>query len=202
MTPQRIDIGVAQLARSGEVHSGDRHVVRTVAARTLIGVIDGVGHGLGAAQAAAAAASVLETYEGASVAKLLESCHERLRDTRGAAVTLIVVDTAARVLEWVGVGNVAAALVRIEPSGTHSVRELLIRAGLAGSSLQSTEALHVSIAAGDTIVLATDGVDPACMDEINPSEPVQQLAEHTLNRYGRAQDDALVVVARFRGGRG
>src|SRR5439155_23774143 len=43
MTSPALDIGIAHLARPGELQSGDRCVVKTSAQRTLIGVIDGVG---------------------------------------------------------------------------------------------------------------------------------------------------------------
>jgi len=45
--------------------------------------------------AAAAAAEILEGFAGEPVGSLLERCHERLRGTRGAAITLIVVDADA-----------------------------------------------------------------------------------------------------------
>src|SRR5213075_508754 len=98
MTSPALDIGIAHLARPGELESGDRCVVKTSAQRTLIGVIDGVGHG----REAAVAAEVLETFAGESVSSLLRRCHARLRPTRGAAITLLVLDAEANAAEWVG----------------------------------------------------------------------------------------------------
>ena len=68
---ERSEIGLD----GGELESGDRCVVKTSAQRTLIGVIDGVGHGREAAVAADAAAEVLETFAGESVSPLLRRCH-------------------------------------------------------------------------------------------------------------------------------
>jgi phosphoserine phosphatase RsbX len=197
MMAPTIDIGIAQLARAGELHSGDRCVVKTSAERTLIGVIDGVGHGHEAALAANAAAEVLETFVGESVSALLRRCHERLRSTRGAAITLIILDAAAGAAEWVGAGNVAVAVLQTEPSGKQLCRELLVRGGIAGSSLPSTEPLSLAVRSGDTIVLATDGVHRTFIDGVASRESPQQLADGLLARYGTAQDDALVVVARL-----
>jgi len=194
-----VDIGVAQRALPGERQSGDRCVVRTCAERTLIGVIDGLGHGSEAALVAAAAAAVLETFAGESVGPLLERCHEHLRDTRGAAITLVVLDTTAGMVEWVGAGSVAGALLQAQPSGHSTRRDLLVRAGIAGSSLPSTDALTLPIRPGDTVVLATDGVRRDFIAAIGSDQPPQRLAERVLARYGTAQDDALVVVARLKG---
>jgi negative regulator of sigma-B (phosphoserine phosphatase) len=194
-----VEIGIAHLALPGEDQSGDSCVVKSSASRTLIGVIDGVGHGAEAARAAAVASEVLEAFAGEPVGSLLQHCHERLRTTRGAAITLITLDVATGVLEWVGAGNVAAALLHNEPSGKCSRRELLIRGGMAGSSLPSTETLQLEVCNGDTIVLATDGLDRCFMDGIGADAPPQQLAEQLLAQYGSALDDALVVVARVQG---
>ena len=201
MSAPGIEIGIAQLARRGEVRSGDRCVVKTAAERTLIGVIDGVGHGPEAALAADAAVEVLETFAGESVSPLLRRCHERLRNTRGAAITLIVLDAVARAAEWVGAGNVAAVVSQTEPPGKKHCRELLVRSGIAGSLLPSTDAFSLTVHGGDTLVLATDGVRRAFIDDVASGEPVQRLAEQLLARYGTSEDDALVVVARLAGRR-
>ena len=132
MTSGLVIIGLAERALGGEDQSGDRCVVVTNGHRVLVGVIDGVGHGPEAARAATAAATVLETFVHEPVDALLQRCHERLRDTRGAAITLAVIDTDAHSLEWVGAGNVAAALQQVEPFGLPATRELLVRSGAAG----------------------------------------------------------------------
>ena len=196
MSAPAIDIGVAQVAHAGEIRSGDRCVVKTVAERTLIGVIDGVGHGPEAALAADAAVEILETFAGESVSQLMQRCHERLRCTRGAAITLIVLDAAANAAEWVGAGNVAAVVSQTE-HGKRRCRELLIRSGIAGSLLPSTDALSLTVRHGDTVVLATDGVHPTFIDGVSAVGPVQRLAEQLLAKYGTSRDDALVVVARL-----
>jgi len=197
MTSPALDIGIAHLARPGELQSGDRCVVKTAARRTLIGVIDGVGHGREAAVAADAAAEVLETFAGESVSPLLRRCHERLRTTRGAAITLLVLDAAASAAEWVGAGNVAVVLLQTELSGAKRCRELLVRGGIAGSLLPSTDALTLAVRGGDTIVVATDGLRRTFVNGVASGESPQRLAEQLLAQYGTAQDDALVVVARL-----
>ena len=192
-----IEIGIAHVARAGELRSGDRCVVKTAAERTLIGVIDGVGHGPEAALAADAAVEVLDTFAGESVSLLMQRCHERLRCTRGAAITLIVLHPAANAAEWVGAGNVAAVVSQTESPGRKRCRELLIRSGIAGSLLPSTEALSLTVRRGDTVVLATDGVHRTFIDGVVSGQSAQRLAEQLLAKYGTSQDDALVAVARL-----
>ena len=144
-------------------------------------------------------AEILEAFTREPVDSLLQRCHERLRATRGAAITLAVIDTADGSLEWVGAGNVAAALQQLEPFGLPATRKLLVRSGSAGGLLPSTRSSRLPMARGDTFVIATDGVNTAFMDDISCTEAPQHLAERLLTRYGMAHDDALVVVGRLRG---
>jgi hypothetical protein len=202
MNATRLDIGIAHYALPGESESGDRCVVRTSAQRTLIGVIDGLGHGREAASAAGAAAEILEGFSGEAVDSLLERCHERLRGTRGAAITLIVIDAGVTIAEWVGVGNVAVGVRQTQTSGKSSCRELLVRSGIAGSSLTSARALRLPLNSGDMVLLATDGVDPRFIDSpeaISGNEPAQRVADTILASFATMRDDALVVVARLGG---
>jgi len=198
MTPRLVEIGLAERTRAGETLSGDRCVVARAGSRVLIGVIDGVGHGSEAAQAAAVAAAVLEKHPREPVDALMLRCHEKLRETRGAAITLVAIEGATGALEWVGAGNVSAALQQVEPFGLPATRELLVRSGACGASLPSTRASQLPMARGDTLVIATDGVHRKFVDDIVGSEPPQRLADRLLSRYGTSLDDSLVVVARLR----
>ena len=199
MTPCVIDVGIAQVTLPGENECGDRCVVKVFENRAMVGVIDGLGHGEDAAHAAAVAAEVLEAFAHEPVGALMARCHERLRETRGAAITLIVFDCAAGLLEWTGAGNVSAVLLHREPSGDPSRTELLVRGGVAGGSLPSTAASTADIARGDVVAIATDGVRRGFVDGIKGGEPLQALAERLLEQYQTSQDDALVAVVRVQG---
>jgi serine/threonine protein phosphatase PrpC len=199
MTPSLIEIGQAQAPRAGENESGDRCVYWQAEQRALVAVIDGVGHGREAAEAAAVAAEVLERNRDKPLDWLLELCHEKLVATRGAAITLTLFDGRDGTLRWVGAGNVAAMLLHTEPSGTTRKRELLVRGGVAGVNLPSTEVSSTELARGDLVVLATDGLRPAFMDRVDRFARPQPLAERLLAEYGTKRDDALVVVARLVG---
>ena len=87
---------------AGENESGDGWVVADTAGGTLIGVIDGLGHGHLAAVAAGQAASVLLENPAEPLNALFVLCHQALSSTRGAAITLGVIDHAQATLEWLG----------------------------------------------------------------------------------------------------
>jgi hypothetical protein len=57
----------------------------------------------------------------------------------------------------------------------------------------------VTIAKGDTLVLATDGIRHGFRAEVDAREP-QAIADAMLAKYSKGSDDACVVIARYIGG--
>jgi negative regulator of sigma-B (phosphoserine phosphatase) len=192
-----LKIGVAHRPAPGEEKSGDRCFVQQWAERAIVALIDGLGHGPEAAMAAEAAQAALQAPDRQSPSMLIQRCHERLRETRGAALTVMQLDTQAWQLEWIGVGNVMAVLLHPEPTGRLTRTELFGRGGVAGVQLPSTATCCVRIAPGDVLVAATDGVHSNFAYGIARLEPPQQLAERLLTRYCTGYDDAMVVVAQI-----
>jgi serine phosphatase RsbU (regulator of sigma subunit) len=196
MTADILKIGMAHRAAPGEEHSGDRFFLQQSGGHALLALIDGLGHGVQAAAAAEAARASLVDGGGRSVSLLLQTCHARLRETRGAALTVLRFDTTAWQLEWAGVGNVMAVLLHPE-SGRIFRTELLVRGGVAGVQLPSTAPTRLPIAPGDMLVAATDGVHSSFAHGITHIETPQRLAERLLTRYCTGYDDAMVVVAQI-----
>lgn len=182
----------------GEHVSGDLHVAVS-GAQLVVAVIDGLGHGPEAAHAAGRAAEVVETHPDDRPDALLRRCHEALRSTRGAAITIASIDAAAGELTWLGVGNVQAAVLQSRPPDAG--REWVpLRGGVVGYLLPSLRPRTVRLERDDVLVLATDGVRPVFGSWPGPAEPPQEVADRILAEQSRGTDDALVLVARYRGG--
>jgi hypothetical protein len=194
----RVEIGVAGRTMVGEAASGDRHVVRRDGSRALIAVVDGLGHGESAVAAAEAAVRTLESNGSHELVPMVLRLHERLRGTRGVVVSLAIVDLEARRLHWLGVGNVAGVLAHRVAGDKRAPHEGLVpMGGIVGSNLPPLCPVSLPIAAGDTLVFATDGIDVDFDGSIVAAMPAQRLAQIILATHGRPQDDALVLVARF-----
>jgi len=194
------EYAVAGRALGGERQSGDASLVQATASGVLVAVVDGLGHGDEAAAAAAVAIRTLREHAGEPVASLLRCCHEAMRLTRGAAVTLAALDADQQTLSWTGVGDVEAVLI---PSRQGPPREKLCltnRGGVVGYRLPVVEARVVPVYPGDLLILATDGIDGRFVsDEMPPHGAPDHLAHAILDRHGKATDDALVLVLRWRG---
>jgi hypothetical protein len=195
-----LEWGAAGLPKPGETESGDQFLVVDVPQGTLIAVADGLGHGAEAALAAKLATQTLTVHAAEPLEQLLARCHRALAGTRGVALTLAHISSRGA-LRWLSVGNVEAILVR-SPFGAPRKHERVIqRAGIVGYQLPATHVGELSIAFGDTLIMATDGVQTDSLNGLSFARPPGVLAEHILTHYRLGTDDALVVAARFLGGR-
>lgn len=194
-----IDWASAGAALEGEVVSGDVHVVAGFDGGVLVGVIDGLGHGPEAAAAAREAARILEELAGEPLSTLVQQCHQALRKTRGAVMTLASFDAHASSMTWMGVGNVEAILLRAGRADRSAREGVALRGGVVGYQLPTLRESSLPVSPGDTLVLATDGIRSGFVAGLAGQGTPQEIADAILARYARGSDDALVVVARYVG---
>jgi len=197
--PLVLERGVAGQAHEGEGRSGDLGVFAPTQRGGLVAVIDGLGHGDAAADAAELAAAILHEFADWPPQRLLERCHEELRSTRGAVMTLAWFDLEARTMAWTGVGNVEARFVRAG-TGTDARHDSpVVLGGVVGYNLPRVRVSTMPLEPGDAVVLATDGVTADYSMSLESGVPAQQLAERVLARHGKGTDDALAAVVRYLG---
>lgn len=193
-------VGVAWGSVPGEQICGDTAVIAATANGALLAVIDGVGHGEAAAEAAERAAEVLRADPDQVLEELVRRCHRALRDSRGVTMALASVNLDQHLVSWLGIGNTQGILTGRPRSGVDPSEVLMQRSGLIGHTLPVLQAETLVIEAGDALALATDGVWPITGDALGEPDDAQRLAERVLARLRRPQDDALVLTARFRAG--
>jgi len=184
----------------GQTQSGDRAIILdTGGDSVLFAVVDGLGHGPAAAEAADRAAQVLSDNRAEPLDVLTVMCHRALADTRGAALSLALFDSRDRV-HWLGVGNVELRIVAAAP-GKPAVRAAaLLTAGIVGYRLPATlQTQTVPVRTGDLVLMATDGIVSDFVDEIDLSRPTVEITAAVLANHSKDTDDALVLAARRRG---
>jgi len=193
-----IDWGVATRALPGETRSGDLHVVESFTGGALVAALDGLGHGEEAAEASTAAATILSSHAREPLTTLVERCHEALRSTRGVAMSIASFVASRHTMTWLGVGNVEAALFRGDTNAGRR-ESLPLRGGVVGFRLPALVPSTVSVAPGDTLILATDGVSGDFPMGVKLFETPERIAESILDRFAHGRDDALALVARYWG---
>jgi serine/threonine protein phosphatase PrpC len=192
-----LEWSTAAATMPGESVSGDRHWAGPVADGMIFAVIDGLGHGRAAAAASKIAVAMLQQYADGPLTELLQRCHESLRATRGVAMSLAKVNIEVSVLTWIGVGNVEGTLLHRQPG--LPCDKLLLRNGVVGSHLPTLRAEELPIRPGDILTMVTDGLTTGHPMRIAMDAKIESVADGILASACKGNDDALVLVARYRG---
>lgn len=177
--------------RPGEVESGDAFVVVEEGGGLLVGVIDGLGHGPDAAQAARVAAERVRAHPGEPLTRLLARAHEAARSTRGAAAVLVRLPATGGGAVYASVGNAGG---RVLPGG----EPLVPQPGCLGVRLPAVVERPLELTPGRVLLLWTDGFQPPeALPElpVRPAERLAEALEGLLARFALPRDDALVLAA-------
>jgi anti-sigma regulatory factor (Ser/Thr protein kinase) len=193
---RRREVGIYGRPFPGEEASGDQALFERDEDSLLLVVLDGLGHGLPARDAADVAVASLRSEAHTSLPSMLESCHTALHKTRGAVATVARVLEREDELEVAGVGNVTLHLAG--PGRSSRVSGALWVLGSPGPRRKPVLE-RMPLAARDAVVLFSDGLSA----RFELSQELDLLREHPiiiaqqlLQRFARANDDALVLVAR------
>jgi len=191
-------------ARPGENICGDKLIAVDIdGTGALIGVLDGLGHGAEAAEAAKRGVDVLRSGRAEPLDVLVRRCHNALSGTRGAAMTLAHIDFRSDTLSWIGIGNVAADLVAKHPAGLEVRSSARLAGGIVGYRIpEALTPQQVPIRPGDLLVMASDGIVEDHLDGIDFSASSLTIADQILHAHAKGNDDALVLAARHRGASG
>jgi phosphoserine phosphatase RsbX len=196
-----VDIGVASRAREGQIESGDLHLVQRTNSGTLFVVVDGLGHGGEAATAARLAIDTVSARREESAIGLLKHTHDVLRQTRGVVMSVATLNARDETITWLSVGNVEGILVRHDSQTSPSYETIIQRGGVVGYRLPPLFASVLSLFPGDILIMATDGISNGFEfeREARAIDDPQLLADSICNRHSKPNDDALVLVAKYRG---
>jgi len=183
-------VGSAQRPKTGEIVCGDLGAVIPFSRGLLLCLADGLGHGEAAQASAAAACGYAETHAEDPLEPLLRGIGGAISGMRGAAVSLLALHLVEGRALFAGVGNVelrAVARAPIAPPTTP---------GIVGQRLRTVRVWEYPIAAGDLLVLMTDGIstrfDLADLANLEP----QPLADALLRQHHKSHDDASCLVVR------
>ncbi|WP_329065923.1 SpoIIE family protein phosphatase [Streptomyces sp. NBC_01429] len=189
--PAGPDVGAVCLAAEGERTSGDAYaVIDTDGVRTAI-VVDGLGHGPGAAEPAHAALRAFGRTPDSPLPEILTAVHRALRHTRGTALGLLRLHPGRA--EYCGVGNVRALAL-----GHDSVHHRLTgQPGVAGLNVRSARVHRIPLEPGSTAVLHTDGIDQRWAHAPSPfllRLPPTLLPAALAHGHRLSRDDATVLA--------
>jgi anti-sigma regulatory factor (Ser/Thr protein kinase) len=190
------ETGAVCVPYPGEHVCGDAFAVGGHDGRTTVCVVDGLGHGPLAAEAAKAATKIVAARHELAPADLMQRLHEALRPTRGAAAAIADVDARRGIVRYCGVGNIAATIL-----ANGATRSLVSHHGTLGHDARRIAEFQYPWSASSTLVLNSDGLVSNWSLARYPglAERAASLVAAVLYRDCRRQrDDTTVLVVRGR----
>ena len=188
------------VAYDGTEECGDAWAIFDEDGRTTALVVDGLGHGAGAAEAARVAVATFADRHDDDLESMAQRMHVAMRITRGGAAALCRLDPSHQRAEFLGVGNVAGRLVAA--GGSQAMVSLN---GTLGTELAAPRIrrLDYTLDDGAALVMSSDGVRDGFDVDAHPGlfdhDPLV-VAAMIHGRCNRGTDDATVVVVRPRAG--
>jgi anti-sigma regulatory factor (Ser/Thr protein kinase) len=187
-------VGVWSRPHPGEKINGDAYFIKTHGHYTMFAVVDGLGHGQGAKQAADAALDSLNEWAGEPLEEVFAAVHDVLRATRGAVMGAAVTDTLRGEMHFAGVGNVSVRVFNapehVTPIPSH---------GTLGARMGRVRVWSQKWTAASMFIMASDGLSESWDIRAYPNlleRNPQLLAGILMRDYSRPNDDATVLVAK------
>lgn len=146
-------LGVISLAVHGELVCGDGWGTRATADRSFFMVVDGLGHGAFAAEAAREAERVLAESQSPSTSSILRDFHGALKKTRGAAAAIAEISQEIGTLTFAGIGNISATVIE---GSKH--RGIASHNGTLGHQLHKIQEFTVPWSQDSVLVMHSDGL--------------------------------------------
>jgi len=155
-------------------------------------VIDGLGHGEEAQQAAHAGAQAFAAQPFAAPEELLSDMHQAMTSSRGGAVAVAQFDPQLRSLKFAGIGNIGARLLSLEQS-----RGLASHPGIVGVQFRKAKVFDYPAAAGQLLIMYSDGLQSrwSLSDYPGLAHRHPAVIAALLHRdFCRGRDDVTVLV--------
>ncbi|MET9802731.1 SpoIIE family protein phosphatase [Streptomyces sp. NPDC006368] len=184
-------VGAVRVPADGEVSCGDSWGVAVTEGAQTAMVVDGLGHGDPAAEAAELAVRTFHRDPGQPLPELMRAMNRALRHSRGAAVALL--RRTRDTMEATSVGNVRSLLVA--PGGVR--QRFGGQPGVVGWNMPEPRVQRVPAQPGIISLLHSDGIDTRWADA--PSAfltalPAPLLAAALVHEHRRSRDDATVLT--------
>lgn len=192
---QDFEFGGISVALKGEEVCGDAWEVHRSAGAFRALVVDGLGHGPFAAEAAREAISTFRSNPSDGLSSIIESIHLALGKTRGAAGAIVELSAARKHILSIGVGNISMRLLNETGS-----KGLVCDNGTLGAGVRRIQEYRHPWSDHALLVMHSDGLSAQWTLDSYPGlwqRHPSVIAAVLFRDYRRERDDATVVVARY-----
>lgn len=190
-----LELGVVGVAASGEDACGDEWAVLSGEDQHFVVVVDGLGHGPFAAEAARGAVAAFRDSVSREPGEIVAAISGAIRGTRGAAVAIARLDPGSGRVCFAGVGNIVGAII---DRATGRSTSMVSMNGTAGHVVPRIQEFHYDWPAGAVVLMHSDGLDRRWDLTRYPglaSRPPALIAGLLYRDHRRERDDATVLAA-------
>jgi anti-sigma regulatory factor (Ser/Thr protein kinase) len=191
-----IEVGVVSVPIKGEDVCGDGWGTRKSSEFMLLMVVDGLGHGILASEAAREAERIFTSIRGDSITSILQDSHDALKKTRGAAMAVASVNLESGLLSFAGIGNIGSSIVTPLTS-----RGMASHNGIIGHQIQRIQEFTFPWNSDSILVMHSDGLKSSWDLKPYPgiwSKHPGLIAGMLFRDFSRDRDDVTVLVAKNR----
>jgi anti-sigma regulatory factor (Ser/Thr protein kinase) len=191
---RRLSVGAVSVAMKGEPVCGDGWQVLQRRESALVIVADGLGHGIHASEASAAAIGTFDPAQAGDLTERLRAMHDALRHTRGAAAAVAEIFLHSRLVKFAGIGNISGTIHR--PGLT---RHTVSLNGTLGHEARAFREYSYPWESDAMFVMHSDGLGTHW--SLDAYRGLQQrhpavVAAVLYRDFSRQRDDVTVVVGR------
>jgi anti-sigma regulatory factor (Ser/Thr protein kinase) len=185
-----IRFGAISVAMPGEIDCGDAWDLVADANGLAVMVVDGLGHGTFAAEAARTCIEVFKSAFDISPMEILQRASRAMSKTRGGAAACARVGNGR--MSYAGVGNINGYLVSRERS-----QGLVSHNGTLGMHQRHAQQLEYAVEPAALLIMHSDGIsarwDLKSNADLLTCHPAI-VAASIYRDHGRERDDATIVV--------
>jgi anti-sigma regulatory factor (Ser/Thr protein kinase) len=187
-------VGAVSLAVRRESVCGDGWRSRPCNGTYLFMVVDGLGHGPLASDAAREAERVFDETGSLSPATILQDFHDALRKTRGAAAAIAAISLEKRLVFFAGVGNISGTVIN-----ENSRRGMTSHNGTLGHELRKIQEFSFPWESESVLIMHSDGLGSRW--DLNQYPGIMRkhasvIAAVLYRDFERQRDDVTVLVAK------
>jgi anti-sigma regulatory factor (Ser/Thr protein kinase) len=187
-------LGVVSLAMRGELVCGDGWGMRATRDQSFFMVVDGLGHGIFASDAAREAERVFAESHATSAANILHDCHDALKKTRGAAAAVAGISLEKGTLTYAGIGNISAVVI-----DSKSRRGIASHNGTLGHQMHKIQEFTVPWNQASILIMHSDGLGTKWDLNQYPglaNKHPSIIAAMLYQDFSRERDDVTVMIAK------
>ncbi|MCK4250982.1 SpoIIE family protein phosphatase [candidate division WOR-3 bacterium] len=178
-------------ALPGETKCGDVFFIDRFDKTAIFAVIDGLGHGVNAFEAASKCKNIIDVNKEKCVKDIIMCCHQGLKGTRGVVAAIVKIDEDSGLFDFGGVGNIGFYAKTKKPVKPISF------SGVLGHNLRKFMSFRFNIYKEDIFVLFSDGISCRFDLEDNLGKDVEIVAKEIFTKQRKLNDDATILVVRY-----